>query len=59
MNGYVPNTLALCFALGWQGGTVHQVAKELETTVDVILVADDERMAELLRKAQAKGRGHA
>lgn len=54
----VPNTFALCFALGWQGGTVHQVAETLETTVQDILTADEDRMGVLLRLAQQKGREH-
>lgn len=48
----IPNTMALIFARGWQGGTVHQIASELKTSTDDILTANIERMGELLRKAQ-------
>jgi len=49
----VPNTTALIFAMGYQGGTVHQVAADLGVTTSDILNADEERMGELLRLAQA------
>ena len=44
--------MALCFALGWQGGTVHQVADELKVNSAEIIGADDTRMAIFLRQAQ-------
>lgn len=47
------NTAILCFVLGWQGGTIHQVAEELGCTTGHILDADYEVMGELCRKAQA------
>lgn len=57
LNGYaVHNTEVLLFVMGFQGGTVHQVAKYLETTTDDILYADNERMQDLMRKAQKLGR---
>lgn len=31
------NTLTLCHALGWQGGTIHQVSKEIGLPLDDIL----------------------
>jgi hypothetical protein len=30
-----------CYILGWQGGTVHQVARKLGVTIDLILNAND------------------
>lgn len=48
------NTEILCYILGWQGGTVHQVASELGETVETILHADDEQMGILARAAQQK-----
>ena len=51
--GTVPITLALCFALGWQGGTIHQVAAALQVSTSDILNADSTQQGELLRKAQA------
>lgn len=50
--GALTNTHALCFVLGWQGGTVHQVARELGVNTQDILTADYDRMGELCRKAQ-------
>jgi len=49
----VPNTTALIFAMGYQGGTVHQVAADLGVTTSDILNADADRMGDLLRLAQA------
>ena len=46
------NTEILCYVLGWQGGTVHQIASELRVTVETILQADDEQMDILARAAQ-------
>lgn len=51
--GSLTNTAVLCFILGWQGGTVHQVADALGVTRDDILTASYTRMGELARKAQA------
>lgn len=47
------NTAILCFVLGWQGGTIHQVAREIGSTTGEILDADYEAMGDLCRKAQA------
>lgn len=47
------NTEVLCFVLGWQGGTVHQVARCLPgVSVSDILDADAEQMRYLMRLAQ-------
>ncbi len=46
------NTAVLCFVLGWQGGTVHQVAKEIKVSTQAILDAGEVEMGELCRKAQ-------
>jgi hypothetical protein len=46
------NTEVLCFVLGWQGGTVHQIAEVLNVTTDAILSADWETMQWLCRLAQ-------
>ena len=48
----VTNLVALQFAMGYQGGTVHQMAKALRVDTSDILNADDERMSDLLRLAQ-------
>ena len=48
----VTNLVALQFAMGYQGGTIHQMAKALGVNTDDILDADDERMGDLLRLAQ-------
>ena len=48
------NLVALQFAMGYQGGTIHQMAEALRVSTDDILNADDERMGELLRKAQER-----
>ena len=48
----VTNLVALQFAMGYQGGTVHQMAKALRVNTSDILNADDERMSDLLRLAQ-------
>ena len=45
------NCEILCFVLGWQGGTVHQVAQELNTTTDAVINASPKEMRELCRKA--------
>jgi Fic family protein len=42
----------LAFILGWQGGTVHQVADELKVSVQDVLNADDDKMQNLCRMAQ-------
>ena len=49
----LPNTAVLCFVMGNQGGTVHQVARDLGVEVNDILYADYDKMGELCRKAQA------
>ena len=46
------NTEKACYLLGWQGGTVHQVAEETGLTVDQILKADD--IEDLIDKALDK-----
>jgi hypothetical protein len=48
----LPHTHVLCFIMGWQGGTVHQVASALGVEVNDILDASQERMGELARMAQ-------
>ena len=48
----VTNLVALQFAMGYQGGTVHQMAQALRVNTSDILNADDERMSDLLRLAQ-------
>lgn len=48
----VTNLVALQFAMGYQGGTIHQMADRLRVSTDDILNADDEKMGDLLRKAQ-------
>ena len=51
----VPNSFVLMFVRGWQGGTVHDIARtELGTTVTDVINADLERMTELMRLAQNK-----
>ena len=50
----VTNLVALQFAMGYQGGTIYQMAEALRVSTGDILNADDERMGELLRKAQEK-----
>ena len=47
------NTQILAFILGYQGGTVHQIAAELKVTVAEVLDADDKAMQVLCRNAQA------
>lgn len=48
----VNNTTVLLFIMGYQGGTVHQVAEKLKTSVSDILDADEKRMEYLMRQAQ-------
>ena len=36
----VTNTQLLCYALGWQGGTIHQVAEATGLSTDDILTLD-------------------
>jgi len=38
---YTTNLERACLLLGWQGGTVHQVAQETGLTVDEILNAEN------------------
>ena len=46
------NTLIAMRILGWQGGTIHQVARATGLTIEQILEADDIRalMKEALKK---------
>lgn len=53
------NTEILCFVLGWQGGTVHQVAATLGVAVDDVIIATPEKMRELCRLAQRWARDNA
>ncbi len=46
------NTEVLLFILGYQGGTVFQLAEELDVDVREILQADYDKMQDLMRKAQ-------
>ncbi len=46
------NLEVICFVLGWQGGTLEQVAKALNVHTDIVLNADNSKMLELCRKAQ-------
>lgn len=48
----VPNAVVLMFILGWQGGTIHQVAEKLGVKASDIHTADYARMDELMRQAQ-------
>lgn len=52
MKQTLSNTEILLFVIGWQGGTVHQLARELMVTGDTILNADREAMEHLCRVAQ-------
>lgn len=49
----VPNSIVLMFILGGQGGTIHQVARELNCNPSDIANADYGRMEELMRQAQS------
>jgi hypothetical protein len=53
-HGHLSSTEILCFILGWQGGTIHQVAQQLDVTNDLILNADYEVMQWLCRLAQLR-----
>jgi hypothetical protein len=55
MNAFT-NMESLCFILGWQGGTLRQVADALSTTESDILNADNSRMHDLAREAQSVAR---
>ncbi len=46
------STEILCWVMGWQGGTVHQVAKRLNITTDAVLKASGETLRDLCRLAQ-------
>lgn len=46
------NLSVLCFVLGNQGGTLHQVARDLDVDRELILEANDAQMQDLCRKAQ-------
>lgn len=50
----VSNLECLCFILGWQGGTVHQVAAMLDVSPDAITEAGHNEMQDLMRAAQTK-----
>lgn len=50
----ISNTTILLFVLGYQGGTVHQLAEELGVPTEDILDADEERMGNLMRIAQKR-----
>lgn len=52
MGEKMSNAEILCFVLGWQGGTVHQVAEALDVSVDLILEADIDTLRALCRGAQ-------
>ena len=52
MTCQLTNVEVLCFVLGWQGGTVHQVADELGVKVDEVLRADHKQMHHWCRMAQ-------
>lgn len=52
----ISNLSALCFAMGHQGGTISQVARDLDVKTSDILEADENRMEDLLRLAQAYSR---
>lgn len=54
--GALTNTEALMFILGWQGGTIHQLSRELGVETTEILFANNEKMNELARLAQQKRR---
>ena len=47
------NTEILCFVIGWQGGTIHQLARALDVTNRLILEATYDDMQWLCRQAQA------
>lgn len=46
------NTEVLMYVLGWQGGTLHQLAETLGIKDDVILDANADKMRELIALAQ-------
>ena len=46
------NTEILIFIVGWQGGTVHQLAQHLGVATRVILDANYDEMQDLMRLAQ-------
>lgn len=46
------NCEILCFVLGYQGGTVYQLAAELDEPANALLNAGYEEMQRLCRKAQ-------
>ena len=46
------NTEVICFVLGQQGGTVHDIARRLMVSVDTIITADADIMRDLCRAAQ-------
>lgn len=46
------NTEILCYVLGWQGGTIHQVGAALNCSCDRILKATGDDLHMLCRDAQ-------
>ena len=54
VNGHHSVTTILCFILGWQGGTIHQVSQVLGVTNNLILNADYHTQEWLFRLAQLR-----
>ncbi len=52
------NTEVLCFVIGWQGGTLAELALALCVPGEMIQTADREKMQELCRRAQVYNRFH-
>lgn len=50
----VSNTEILIFIVGWQGGTIHQIAEHLSIKTSDIILADYDKMQDLMRLAQTK-----
>lgn len=48
----ITNLEILLFIMGYQGGTVHQAAEDLDVSADKIINADYDEMQDLMRKAQ-------
>lgn len=51
-NQTISNAEILMFILGWQGGTIHDVATALGVSAYSIADADYEKMQDLMRSAQ-------
>jgi hypothetical protein len=49
----INNLTVLIFAMGWQGGTITQVAQALKIEAATIIAASEDDMGDLLRVAQA------